>query len=102
MYRFIALPALSVLVLAGCTTNQSWTRIDGGRADGRDLEQARFICEPRARALAQSATASSPSPINMGDAIASGINRGLAQRQIGGNVLASCMAERGFVAASRQ
>lgn len=95
------LAAVAALGLGACTTNQSWTRIDGNRSSSSDLQHARLICEPRAQAAADSATASSPSPRNTSDAIASGITEGLAKGRIRDNVLNSCMAERGYVIASR-
>lgn len=96
------------LILAGCNTAQQdpsqavvFGRIDCKVIPGNpkletEFEHAKAICLPRAQAAAISGTAAMPVGYGIGGAIASGIERGMTQRQIGELTAKSCMAEQGY------
>lgn len=89
--------SISALALAACSQTQaSWSRIDGRSGSALDLEQARRICEPRARAGALSPQLSQGIAPDTGSAIAAGINNGLMARALKSDIMESCMAEHGF------
>jgi hypothetical protein len=79
-YGVLLIAALSI---SACATNQTWARIDGYRSDGRDLMQAKAICEPKA----ESAGLTSPNGLI-----------GIAMTK--SSAMKACMAERGYVLAS--
>ncbi|WP_162561217.1 hypothetical protein [Methylobacterium terrae] len=66
-----------------------------------EMEQAKAVCLPRAEAAAVAGTTAIPVGRGIGGAIASGIERGMAQRQIGEATTISCMAERGYLFKTR-
>lgn len=89
---------ISCLALGGCQTNQTYSGIDGHKPTPTEVKQARLICEPRADAAAQAATASSPPAYGVGNAIGTGIAQGIVQANVRNNTLTSCLAERGLIA----
>lgn len=100
------------LLLASCQTAQKpeeeqvFGRVDCQRAEGRPdiavhYEQASAICKNRAEAAAVAGTTAIPVGQGIGGAIASGIERGAAQNQIGAATAISCMAEQGYVRRTR-
>lgn len=106
--KTIAIIAVSIL-LSACNGSQQSTqeasifgRVDCKRlADYPELEiefeQAKAVCLPRAQAAAVAGTTAIPVGNGLGGAIASGIERGMAQREIGTSTTVSCMAERGYL-----
>lgn len=105
----IVIIAAACALLAGCNGSQTSTaeqnifgRVDCKRfADYPELEiefeQAKAVCLPRAQAAAVAGTTAIPVGHGVGGAIASGIERGMAQREIGVSTAVSCMAERGYL-----
>jgi hypothetical protein len=108
-----ALWALFALaVVGGCVKEvppeeqKVFGRLDCQRAEGNPMvqqqfEQARTICLGRAQAAAIAGTAAMPTGHGLGGAIASGIQQGMAQREIGENTAISCMAEQGYIQRTR-
>ena len=100
------------LALSACQTAQKpeeeqvFGRVDCQRAEGRpDLlvqyEQAVAICKGRAEASAATASAAIPVGSGMGGAIASGMQRGMTESQVGISTAISCMAELGYIRRTR-
>lgn len=90
------------LGLAACQTNQTWTKLDGTQAGGASLANAKTVCELRAKSVSSSSMAAGSGRrfLSTGDAIGSGIARGIERASVYKDALAACMAERGFVTAS--
>ena len=81
-------------------------RVDCQRAEGNPIvqqqfEQARAICLGRAEAAAVAGTSAMPTGHGLAGAISSGIQQGMAQRQIGESTAISCMAEQGYIQRTR-
>ena len=68
----------------------------------RQFEVAKEVCVNRAEAASISGTTAIPVGYGVGDAIASGIQRGTAQGQIFAATIKSCMAEQGYILRMRQ
>lgn len=107
--RLVAI-AVAALALTGCQTAQEqqdppvWGRFDCRRAATDPevvtlFEQARAVCMNRAQAAAVAGTTAIPTGHGIGGAIASGIERGMAQNEIGTSTAISCMAEYGWLRA---
>lgn len=101
--------AAAVAVIGGCTTSGTPTtqeekifgRVDCQRMRGNpalenEYAQAGAICSNRAKAAAVAGTTAIPVGSG-GGAIASGIQRGMAQRDIADSTALSCMAEQGYL-----
>lgn len=93
-----ALMLIASIALSACQTNQTYSRIDGRSPTAMEIRKARLVCQPRAEAAGQAATAQSRHYFGAGDAIGSGIADGLKRAGIQTNTMASCMAEYGLVA----
>jgi hypothetical protein len=98
---------LCAAALAGCAKEVPieeqpiWGRFDCRRqADDPEVamlfEQAKTICVNRAEAAAVAGTTAIPVGRGIAGAIASGIERGQAQNEIGTATTLSCMAEQGW------
>lgn len=114
MFRTGAVAVVAAsLILAGCQTTAQqenppiWGRIDCQRAVENPqltvlFEQAKLVCQNRADAAGTAGTAGMPTGRGIGGAIASGIAAGITHAQISVSTAKSCMAEYGFMLASRQ
>lgn len=105
----LALAAAAFIAIAGCTTSGAppttepkvFGRVDCQRMSGNpalenQYAQAGAICSNRAKAAAVAGTTA----IQVGQgggAIASGIQRGMAQSEIADSTALSCMAEQGYL-----
>ena len=105
--RYVAFFVMGAL-LAGCNSapqdpnqREMFGRVDcqiisGNKKLELEYEHAKAICLPRAEAAALTASASIPVGQGLGGSLASGIERGTTQREVGVATAKSCMAERGY------
>jgi hypothetical protein len=80
--------------------------LDCQRAAGNPALEAEFLrlrtmCTGRAQASAIAGTAVIPTGRGFGGAIASGIEKGITEVQIGNAMMLSCMAEEGYLMRTR-
>lgn len=109
--RVFVIGAVALVALQGCATTTETAQVADPELFGRvdcqlsvgnpklmvEYEQAMAICKPRAEAAAVAAGSNIPVGYGMGGAIASGIQRGMTEGQVGKATAISCMAERGYI-----
>lgn len=114
--RVTAAALLCGALVAACTTTSTpepgspeevvFARTDcrtitGNAALEMEYERSKQICLGRAEAAAVAATTVIPVGYGIAGGIASGIQRGQAQMQVGTSTAISCMAEQGYVRRTR-